>query len=264
MTRWRLLLWPGLATLVALAILLSLGNWQLQRKTEKEAMLGALERALTADPLPLLANRPDVRSIVVSPVGAANPGAGALRELSRVTLTGAFLPGRSVPVRATLPATPGGLTSGIGFFWMTPLQVEGGATIFINRGFVSSGGDWKAPAIPTPTGPQTITGLMRLPERGQTFTPADNPAKGEYFSRDPQLMAKAVGLDPATVGNFFIDAERLPGNVTPPVGIDPREMIARIPNNHLQYAFTWFAFALALLGVFGFFARGRLRDQTTA
>jgi surfeit locus 1 family protein len=104
---------------------------------------------------------------------------------------------------------------------------------------------------------------MRLPERSQMFTPPDNPAKGEYFSRDPQLMAKAVGLDPAAVGNFFIDSERQPGNVTPPVGIDPREMIARIPNNHLQYAVTWFAFALTLLGVFGFFARGRLRDKDT-
>jgi len=264
MNRWRMLLWPGLATLVALAILLSLGNWQLQRRTEKEAMLGALERALTASPVPLLANHSDVRGIVVSPVGGGITKAGSVRELSRVTVMGSFLPGRSVPVRATLPATPGGLTSGIGFFWMAPLKVDGGDVIFINRGFVSSGGDWKAPAIPTPEGPQVITGLLRLPERGQMFTPADNPAKGEYFSRDPQVMAKAVGLDPATVGNFFIDSERLPGNVTPPVGIDPREMIARIPNNHLQYAVTWFAFALALLGVFGVFARNRLNDLDKA
>jgi surfeit locus 1 family protein len=39
-------------------------------------------------------------------------------------------------------------------------------------------------------------------------------------------------------------------------------MIARIPNNHLQYAVTWFAFAATLVGVFGFFARGRLKEQS--
>jgi surfeit locus 1 family protein len=139
------------------------------------------------------------------------------------------------------------------------LQVENGPVVFINRGFVPTGMGWKAPAIATPEGLQTITGLMRLSEKRQTFTPQDVPAKGEYFVRDVQTMARAVSISQAAP--FFIDAERQGDDVRPPVGVNANEMIARIPNNHLQYAVTWFGFAVTLLGVFGFFAYGRLKDH---
>ncbi len=48
-------------------------------------------------------------------------------------------------------------------------------------------------------------------------------------------------------------------DATPPVGVEAREMIARIPNNHLQYAVTWFGLALTLVGVYAAFALTRLR-----
>lgn len=259
MTPFRRLVWPGLATLVALAILMSLGVWQLNRRTEKEAQLQALAAALSAVPRPLDGADLVGMSVIAPGAGTANKP-GVVSELTRVSLKGTFLADRSVPVRATLPVTKGGATSGIGFFWMTPLQMETGHVVFINRGFVNSGGDWRAPAVSTPQGPQVITGLLRMAEKPRPFTPADNPAKGEYFSRDPEAMAGAVGLPTTNLAGFFIDAERLPGNLTPPVGVDAREMISRIPNNHLQYAVTWFAFAATLIGVFGVFARARLRE----
>jgi surfeit locus 1 family protein len=182
-------------------------------------------------------------------------------ELTRVQLSGSYLADRSVPVRATLPATRGAPASGIGFFWMTPFSVDG-AVVFINRGFVPSGGDFRPPVIATPEGPRTITGLLRLPEQRRFFTAADDPARQEFSIRDPKAMAAAVGLDPAAVAPFFIDAERSPGDATPPVGIDARELIARIPNNHLQYALTWFGLALTLVGVFAAFVRQRLKGTT--
>ncbi|MGL4242199.1 MAG: SURF1 family protein [Beijerinckiaceae bacterium] len=258
MSAFRKLLWPGVATAVALAILLSLGTWQMFRRLEKGDMLAALNNAITARPTALDADL--LKRIQIWPAGHSELAHGGVPELTRVSVSGSFLPARSVPVRATLPATKGAPVSGIGFFWMTPLQLADGSIVFINRGFVPSGGDWKPPAVPTPEGERSVSGLLRLPERGRAFTPADNPAKGEYFSRDPGLMAAAAGLPADKVANLFIDAERTPGSVTPPVGVDPREMIARIPNNHLQYAVTWFGLAATLIGVFAFFARSRLRE----
>jgi surfeit locus 1 family protein len=257
MTRFRLVMWPALATFMALGILLALGFWQLARKVEKETQLTALQQALTSTPLTL-----DGRMLQNISVLTQGPTAtdDAISELTRVTLTGEYIPGRTVPVRITLPATKGGATSGIGFFFMTPLRTASGQIVFINRGFAPSGGDWKAPAIATPEGQQTITGLMRKPEIKSTFMPADNPAKGEYFSRDPKIMAAAVSLQAETIAPFFIDQERTAGNLTPPVGVDPKEMIARIPNNHLQYAVTWFGFAATLVIIFILFARARIRS----
>jgi surfeit locus 1 family protein len=258
MKNGRLILWPALATLVALAILLALGTWQWLRRIEKEQILAALERSITETPAAL--DGPALAKLRVWPTGLRFETPGGMRELTRVTVRGAYLPARSVPIRATLPAPKNAQSvGGIGFFWMTPLQVENGPIIFINRGFVTANADYKAPPVETPAGPQIITGLLRLTEKAQTFTPADNPAKGDYFIRDPKVMAKAVAISDAA--DFFIDAERMGGDgLTPPVGIDAREMIGRIPNNHLQYAVTWYGFALVLVVIFSVFARARLQE----
>jgi surfeit locus 1 family protein len=255
-TYWTLLRWPLLATLVALGILLSLGTWQLQRMHEKAAILKALDQAITATPKNIEPTK--IAGLKISNAGGVTIAENQLPELTRITLKGSYISGRSVPVRATLP-TPKNQRSlgGLGYFWMTPLQVENGPIIFINRGFVPTTADYKAPVIETPEGPQEITGLLRQPEKPQTFTPKDNSAKGEYFARDPKQLATYVALN--EVADFYIDLERPSADdLRLPVGADAKEMITRIPNNHLQYAVTWYGFALTLLGVFGFFARGRI------
>ncbi len=184
MSRWRTLLWPTVASAVALAILLSLGFWQLQRRGEKEAVLSALERGIAATPLP--AATLDLRRLRVLPPGrTAAPG--SLSELTRVTVAGTFLDSPGVPVRATLPSnTRGAVTGGIGFFWMAPLRLDDGTILFVNRGFVPTGSDFRPPTIRAPEGRQTIVGLLRAPEQRQMFTPADVPAKREFFVRDPR------------------------------------------------------------------------------
>jgi len=257
--RLRSLVWPFAATLAALAILLALGAWQLQRRAEKREILFALDRGAATEPLRL--DPSAVLRLKVAPPGRSGSGDGSLAELTRVRLMGVFAPDSSIPVRATLPATKGAASSGLGFFWMTPLRLDDGTIVFVNRGFVPSGGDFRPPKIATPPGPQTIVGLLRAPEGRRFFMAADDPAKGEYAARDPAVMARAAGLDPAAVAPFFVDAERSsPTDATPPVGVEAREMIARIPDNHLQYAVTWFGLALTLVGVFGAFAVARLRE----
>jgi surfeit locus 1 family protein len=262
MNRWRILLWPALVTLVALGILLGLGTWQMQRLYEKEALIARLNAVLTSTPTALTpTNLPAITVVPSTATGSKTATADTVQEFLRVSLTGTYIQSRSIPVRATFPAAKNAQSlGGLGFFWMTPLQVEGGPVVFINRGFVPAGADTKAPAILTPEGTQTIVGLVRSPETRQTFTPADQPQRGEYFIRDPKVLAEAVAIKQAALG-FFVDAERVGDGLTAPVGINSTDMIGRISNNHLQYAVTWYGFALTLLGVFGFFARARLKDQ---
>jgi surfeit locus 1 family protein len=266
MNRWRILLWPALAMLIALGILLALGTWQMQRLYEKEALIARLNAVLTSTPTAL--NPISLPAITVASSTGTGTGTGSktttpdtVQEFLRVSITGTYIQSRSVPVRATFPAPKNAKSlGGLGFFWMTPLQIDGGPVVFINRGFVPAGADTKAPPILTPEGTQTIVGLVRSPETRQTFTPADQPQRGEYFIRDPKVLSEAVAIKQAALG-FFVDAERIGDGLTAPVGINSTDMIGRISNNHLQYAVTWYGFALTLLGVFGFFARARLRDQ---
>jgi surfeit locus 1 family protein len=259
-SRWRLLRWPAVATSIALVVLVGLGFWQLARLSEKTAQIESLRAAATTAPIPLPGS--GLRVVAIRPAGVSGSDRNQIAELSRVRVEGRFVGGRNAPVRVTLPAARGSPISGIGFFMLAPLETASGEIVFVNRGFAPAGVGWKAPSLPPPDGPQAVVGLARAPEKARPFAPADDPGKGEYSTRDPALMARALGIDPARVAPFFIDQERIGDTAAPPVGVDPREMIARIPNNHLQYAVTWFGFAATLIVIFAVFARGRLREET--
>jgi surfeit locus 1 family protein len=44
----------------------------------------------------------------------------------------------------------------------------------------------------------------------------------------------------------------------------PGKVIVNLPNNHLQYALTWFGLAAVLVGVFAAFVRAQWREQRSA
>ena len=82
--------------------------------------------------------------------------------------------------------------------------------------------------------------------------PAAMPAVASWATLDPAAIAAALGLGP--VAPFYLEAERQGDALTPPAGVDAKELIARIPDNHLSYALTWFGLAATLIGVFAAFA----------
>ena len=95
-----------------------------------------------------------------------------------------------------------------------------------------------------PTGPGTVTGLMRDPEPGGGFLRSNDPAADRWFSRDVAAIARARQL--GATAPFFIDADDTPNPGGYPVG---GLTVISFRNNHLSYAVTWFA--LALLSVAG-------------
>jgi len=100
---------------------------------------------------------------------------------------------------------------------------------------------------------------VRAPEARNAFTPADDPARNLWFARDPQAIARLHRLE--RVAPFLIDAD-----ASPLPGGWPRggQTLLNLPNNHLQYAVTWFGIALTLIGVFAAFAWRRVTDPASA
>jgi surfeit locus 1 family protein len=242
-TRWRSLLAPGLAALVALAILLGLGTWQLQRLAWKEDLIRQVDTRARGEP------------------GAIVPPSDWLRwqaaadEFRRVRLTGVFLHEHETPVHGLASGQRGAPEQG--FYLMTPLRLPDGAIVMVNRGFVPTGlRDPAARPGSQPAGEVTVAGLVRAPEARTWFTPDDAPAQNSWFTRDPGAIAAARGLAPAAP--FYVEAD-----ATPNPGGWPRggQFRLEIPNNHLQYALTWFGIALTLVGVFAAFARRRLKPE---
>lgn len=238
---WRSLLAPGLAALVCFAILIGLGVWQLERKGEKEALIARiLERAKAEPPA------------AAPPFDAFEPKAD---EFRRVRAAGTLLNDKETLVHGLAPGdVPGRALQG--YYVVTPLRRADGSVILINRGFVptelKNPADRQAGQIQAET---AVTGILRASEPRTLFVPAPDPARGEWFNRDIAGIAAARGL--SDVAPYMIEAD-----ATPNPGGWPRggQLRVDLPNNHLQYAFTWFGIAACLAGVFGAFAWRRLHE----
>jgi surfeit locus 1 family protein len=239
-SRLRSLVVPGLASLVALAILIGLGTWQLQRKAWKDGLVAQIEARAYGEPGEIV------------PPGEWNAWRAEADEFRKVRVTGSFLHEFETPVYGLAPVQRGAPAQG--YYLLTPLRLRDGSTVMINRGFVPT--ELRDPSSRPESrtgGEVTVTGLVRAPEERNAFTPSDDPARNTWFARDPQAIAEAHHL--GRVAPFYIDADATPNPSGWPKGGQTRLTLA---NNHLQYAFTWFGIALTLIGVFGAFAWRKL------
>ena len=238
----RSLLAPALATLLAGTVLVGLGMWQLRRLAWKEALLARIEARAKAPPQALPPR---------AQWAALDPDA---YEFRHVAATGTYdNAAETLILRAS--------AEGPGYHVLTPLRVNGWGTVLVDRGFVPEA--LRDPALrhaSEPRGPVAVSGLMRAPEPRNLFTPTDDLARGQFFTRDPAAIAAYRGL--ADAAPFTIDVD--PGATSP--GGWPKPVVAalNIPNNHLSYALTWFGLAVGLLGVFVAYAWSRLRPASGA
>lgn len=235
---WRDLIAPGLSALIALAILLGLGVWQLERKGEKEALIVRI-----------------VSRSKAAPVAPPADWVPARDEFEHVRVSGRFLNDRETLVHGLAAGeTPGRALQG--YYVITPFLRDDGGTVLVNRGFVptelKAQGDRRDGLI---AGDTTVVGLMRGSEARTMFVPPPDPVRNEWFNRDVPGIAAARGFPDAAP--YLIEADAAAGAKTWPRG---GQLRVDLPNNHLQYAFTWFGIAACLLGVFSVFAWKRLHE----
>jgi surfeit locus 1 family protein len=233
-----------IAGLIALAILLALGSWQVARLQWKVSLLASIAERQTKPP----ASVGDIEQRVMQ---------NTLPDVDYypIQVTGTFLHSGERHFFATWKGQTG-------FYIYTPLRLDDGRFVFVNRGFVPY--DLKDPAkrlIGQIEGPVTITGLSRnvLTAKPSSLVPDNDPAKNLFYWKDIKAMQATAGLpDGAKVLPFFIDANDAPNPGGLPAG---GVTMIDLPNNHLQYAVTWFGLAAALAGVLGVWL---WRSRTTA
>jgi surfeit locus 1 family protein len=236
------LLIPSLFVVSALAVLVSLGTWQVERKAWKEGLIDTITRRLSAAPAALPAPETWPRLIADE------------TEYRRVAFSAEFLNDAEALVYTSGSAFRSDV-SGPGYWVFTPARLADGTVVVVNRGFVPEAR--RDPATRAPgqvSGMVNVVGVTRWPEARGTFTPNDDPGRNIFFVRDPAAMAAAKGW--GAVAPFYVEQEAppAPGGL-PQVGrIEPK-----LPNNHLGYAITWYGLALMLVGVFAFWLRARAR-----
>jgi surfeit locus 1 family protein len=246
------LLWVTAVTLVALAILLSLGAWQWNRKAWKEDVVATIAARLQAKPL----DAGTFRALQCQPV--AQVGLAKSCEYTAVRLTGTFDHSLERHVYTGIAKPPGGGGGGQGYWIMTPFRVGAtGEVVAVSRGFIPDRSMDLATREKTWVKSETtITGLIRDAEPRQSFTNPNDAAKNTWYLRNPaEIFGSAAGVAITRPGLFIDQLAPTPANGLPV----PTAGSVNIANRHLEYALTWWALAATLLGVFGAFAVGRLR-----
>lgn len=230
--RPRLLWLTALLGLVVLAILVALGTWQVERLAWKEALIASIDQRMSVDAVPLA--EMETRYRMHGDV-----------DYMPVSVTGRFHHAGERHFLATWQGKSG-------FHVYAPLELADGRIVMVNRGFVPY--DLKDPARRAAgqvEGEVTISGLARNPLSGKpSWILPDNDLAGNiFFWKDRDAMVRSAGLPSAVeIVPFFIDADATPNPGGWPIG---GVTLIDMPNNHLQYAATWYGLAAALVGVFG-------------
>jgi surfeit locus 1 family protein len=219
-------------TLIALLLFsgfCALGGWQVHRLAWKHDLIARVNARIHAAPVPApaLATKDD--------------------EYRRVAVTGTWLHEKAALTQATT-------IYGAGYWVMTPLRREDGTMIFVNRGFVPPDAKTR---YDRPEGIVHVTGLLRLTEPHGGFLRSNDPANDRWHSRDIAAIAASRRLS-HVAGNFFIDAGASAAGQRYPVG---GLTVVHFPDNHLQYAITWFILAAMTVGAYILVMRKSGKDR---
>ena len=205
---------PLLAGLVGVAILVSLGVWQLRRLEWKQAILAQIEAQIGAEPVPV----PD------------HPAEDRDRYRA-VTATGTIIDDEVhflVSTRET----------GAAFRIVSLFLTEDGRRLLLDRGIVTSGAkDDERPAVEA-----TVTGNLLWPDEIDMFTPEPDREMNIWFARDATLLSQELAAEPFLI--VLRETSESDPSVTP-LPVDT----ASIPNDHREYAITWFGLAAVWAGM---------------
>jgi len=201
---------PIVFGIVGIAILVSLGNWQLRRLAWKEGVLAAIEAKMNGPAVPVPAQPDRTRDMYLHVTATGEMGEGEAHVLSSSPETG---PGYRI---------------------IAPFTLEDGRRLLVDRGNVPEG--QKNATRPLENG--TIEGNLLWMQAPPSYPP--DLKKNIWFNRDTEALAAALHTEPVLL------VMRQTGLAGAPL---PEAVGLNIPNNHLGYAIQWYGFALVWLGM---------------
>jgi surfeit locus 1 family protein len=218
----------SLLTLAALALLIGLGAWQVKRLHWKERLLAEIAAARAAPPEPLA-------------VVLGQAADGVTIDYRRVQVdcpdieTSPFV--RLYALREAV----------VGYRVVTACRLTGAAygSILVDRGFVAQDDVGRLRTGDGRVLDRPVVGILRRGDPRNFVTPDNQPGQGLWYWRDIPAMAAALGAQRPAPTFLMLQSPAPQG-----FGPIPAPLPADIPNNHLQYAVTWFGLAAALAGVY--------------
>lgn len=234
---YRFLLSPRWLAWLALVVVLAaacagLGNWQMERRDLAVAKIERIEANYESAPVPYDAGDSSFDSYSTD------------REWTPVVLQGVYDTDNEVIVRnRPLNGRPG-------YEVLTPLRLDDGTAVIIDRGWLPIGNEQagRPDTVPAPSdGEVTVIARVRPGE------PAVDRGAPEGQIPSINLAGYAERLDyPVQTGAYGLMASESPAAAVAPVQF-PKPSVNEGP--HLSYAMQWFAFGVLLFVGLGYAAR---------
>tara|TARA_B110000503_G_scaffold105513_1_gene157449 strand:- start:43106 stop:43876 length:771 start_codon:yes stop_codon:yes gene_type:complete len=220
---WRI----ALFTALLVPLMVSLGFWQLQRADEKSAMATAFDARQQQPPAPLSSQWDKLAEELA---------------FTPVRVNGRFVPDVYFLLDNQMRERQ------VGYEVLDVMQLSGGGSVLVNRGWIAGGGDRQSlPVVPPIDGSVEITGHIYVAP-GSPFMLADQQFDNSWPKRIQAVeMDKfAPVLSARHEGRLFpypirIDADQ-PGAL-----VTDWQIVNMSPIKHRAYAVQWFAMAAVLL-----------------
>lgn len=235
-------------TVICVGLLLALGTWQVFRLQWKERLIEAREAALSANPVTMA----DIE---------AGFEHGYDVDFLKVRMTGEYRHDATRYVYRSRGKRPGVQV-------ITPFIDQTGFVVLADRGFIDETQIGSAQGLRQPEGKITITGITRSRAGDRNlFSPEPDLARKVWYWYDlpaiaaslPEDVSADVAGQPPIMASVFVQVEpgAEPGEEKSP---EPEDLKVELPNNHLQYALTWYSLALVLMVMSWLFIRRRRRE----
>ncbi|MEP5760423.1 MAG: SURF1 family protein [Litoreibacter sp.] len=203
----RRMIGPALIGVLGCAILIWLGVWQVQRLSWKLNELSEIENQISDEPVPL-------------PVWAE-----ASDDLYLPVHASGLITDEEIHILMSLKQR------GAGYRVISAFETDS-RRVLLDRGFIAlEDKDALRPPVQA-----TISGNLHWPDEIDSFTPEPDTTRDIWFARDIEAMADHLATEPILIV-LRETSEETP--VVEPLPINS----AGIPNDHLQYAITWFSLA---------------------
>ena len=223
---------PTVAALVAVVLFIYAGNWQRGKMEQKTALRAQFDAGAVTAAVPL----PDT-------------AAWESWRYRAVSATGRFDASRQILLDNKVHA------GRVGFDVVTPLRLDDGRVVLVNRGWVRGGASRAdLPAVPPPPEHVVVQGRINLPTTAYLELSRGAPTGMVWQNLDPSRFAQVTGLPvlPVVVEQTapLHAADLLQRNrAVPDFGI----------GKHRVYMLQWYAFATLAAGLWLFFTWRRRR-----
>ena len=208
----RRYVFPVLMGVVGVAVLISLGFWQLRRMEEKLDYLDQIEARIFNAPIPLPAQPDEGRD-----------------KFQAVFADGSFTGDYLEVLAGQKGASPGVMV-------IEAFALPDGRRIMVQRGFVEE----EARGLPRAPLAAKVEGNLHWPDDTSSSTPPPDEKTGLWFARDVPAMAAKLKTEPT-----LIVASAPTGDGIAPMPVDT----SGIPNDHWGYAIQWFLLAATWAGM---------------